>query len=154
MKRSIYALLFIHLVVFAISCDKSEDSDMESSPLGSTVKTAETIVNDGCKKYYTRNSAEMVEIKTLLGFKLVIKHIDSMLNCEAGKITLECQAGEGVISIKEKEESTAANCVCPYDLTYTINMPGYGKYKLIINDYEFGEFEFTSTTNTTLRKYL
>ncbi|NDV81089.1 hypothetical protein [Bacteroides sp. 51] len=154
MKKSIYALLFIHLIVFVISCDKAEDSDMASAPQGSEMTTVGNTTHGECKSLYTRTISELVQLKTTNNGLLNIKHIDAILNCAAGKITFDCNAGNGIIYITEKEESTSANCTCPYDLEYTVKLPGYGKYKLIINGYEFGEFDFKANTDITLNKRL
>lgn len=154
MKKSIYALLFIHLIVFAVSCDKTDDSDMASSPQGSEITTVGNTTHNNCKSLYTRTISEFVQLKTINNEQLNIKHIDAMLNCEPGKITFDCAVGNGIIYITEKEESTAANCICPYDLDYTIKLPGYRKYKLIINSTEFGEFEFNANTDIKLNKRL
>ena len=154
MKKSIYTLLLIHLIVFVVSCDKSEDTDMHSSPQGTDMTTAGNTTHNNCKSYYTRTISEFVQLKTENNQQLNIKHIDAVLNCEAGKITFDCAVREGIISIREKEEFTNANCVCPYDLDYTIKLPGYGKYKLVINSIEFGEFEFNANTDIKLNRRL
>ena len=154
MKKSIYVLLFIHIIVFVISCDKSENPDMSGSPSGYAT-TTETVTNNGCKSYYTRNSSiELVQLKTLDSKTLQVKHLNAMLNCQPGKITFDCQAGKGTITISEKTSENSVNCICAYDLNYIVKIPSYGTYKLKINDTEFGEFKFESNTDVTLNKYL
>jgi len=154
MKKSVYALLFIHIIVFIVSCDKSNDSDTANGPQGYYSSTTQTISNDGCKSYYTRSlPAEQVSLKTVNKNKLQITHINATLNCQPGKVSFESQAGEGVIMINEKSSDNSANCVCYYDLSYIVDVPYYGIYKLQINGNEYGEFEFTSNTNITLNRY-
>lgn len=153
MKKSIYALLFIHLIVFIISCEKSENSNTDPAYGYETTTTGVTI-HKNCKSFYTRTITELVQLQTVSRHQLNIKHVDAILNCEAGKITFNCIVKDGSIFITEKEEFTNANCICPYDLEYTIKLPGYGKYKLIINNSEFGEFEFNEDTDITLQKRL
>lgn len=155
MKKTIYAFLIFYIALFAISCDSSDkDSPFETCPSGKYDTVSGITAHDGCKSLYTRSITEFVELKTINKFQLKIKHIDAMLNCEPGKIGYNCQAGEGIVTINEREESTAANCACLYDLEYTITLPQYGTYKLVINSYEFGEFEFTASTDAKLYKRL
>lgn len=154
MKKGIYAFLFCCIAAFSVSCDGSDKDPFDAYPSEDYKTIDESITNSGCKSYYTRNVNELVQLETAGTNHLTVKHIDAMLNCEPGKISFDCQVGEGIITIREKEESTAANCVCPYDLTYKIALPKYGTYKLIINLYEFGEFEFSANTKVTLQKRL
>ena len=155
MKKSIYALLFIHIIVFIVSCDKANDPDMASGPQEYYSTTAQTVSNDGCKSYYTRNfPAEHVELKTVNKNKLQITHVNATLNCQPGNISFESQAGKGIVIINEKSSENSANCVCYYDLIYTVEVPSYGTYKLNINSSDFGEFEFSAKTNIKLNKYL
>jgi len=155
MKKSIYALLFIHIIVFIVSCDKANDPDMGSGSQEYYSTTTQTVANDGCKSYYTRNlPAEHVELKTVSKNKLQITHVNTTLNCQPGKISFKSQAGDGTIIISEESSEHSANCVCYYDLSYIVEVPSYGIYKLQINSFDFGEFEFSANTNVKLNRYL
>lgn len=121
---------------------------------GSETTTAGTTLHKDCKSFYTRTISEFIQLQTINQYQLNIKHIDAVLNCEAGNITFTCAVKDGRVFITEKEEFINANCICPYDLEYTIKLPGYGKYKLTINNTEFGEFEFNANTDITLNKQL
>lgn len=155
MKKSIYLLLFLHLVVFVISCDPtSDDLAANNDPQRSESCSSGQIVHNGCKAFYTRTLAERVQLTVTSNNKLKVKHIDAILHCDAERITFDCIAKQGLILISEKAETTAPHCTCPYDLEYAIKLPAYGNYKLIINDVDFGEFELNANTNVALNAQL
>ena len=156
MKKSIYFLLFIHSIVFVISCDNANDSEpkVDQHQSESYVTTNGTASNDGCKKTYLRtlDAEEIVRLKAIGQNQLQLNHLNSILNCAPGKISFDAQVGKDAIIIKETEEDISANCVCPYDLEYTITIPVAGKYQLSINGYKYGTFEFNANTHVELKK--
>lgn len=153
MKKSIYILL-LACATFVGSCsDDTEDPDTDNSSLEPTEQlvTKQT----GCKPVASRQQVqETVQLKTINKNQLLLKHIDATLNCRPGNIYFLASLSNNQITITEREEDTSANCVCLYDLDYTITLPAYGKYSLRINGADFGEFEFSAKTDVTLVKYM
>ena len=81
---------------------------------------------------------------------LQINHIDVLFNCEPGKLLVDAGLSNDTIVVSENEQSSLANCICPYDLSYRIGPLHYDQYVITIqrDGYVYTEFsiDFNSST--------
>jgi hypothetical protein len=74
--------------------------------------------------------SEYITIRTVNDSYLGINHISSIFNCQPGEITMTINASGNEISLDENESSHSVNCVCPYDIYFTLGPLRYGTYIL------------------------
>lgn len=144
-NRFLFSLLFI--VIALSSCKKGFPDD----PLAIN----ELTVSD-CKTKGDNSNAtdpECITIKTVNDFYLKFNHINSIFNCEPGKITVAIEIKSDTISVNETEESSLANCVCPYDIEFRLGPLEYGTYpvKFQKGGLTFKEYSLNYTKSTDVR---
>ncbi len=71
---------------------------------------------------------EYITIKTVNDYYLLFNHINSIFNCEPGQLTVSIEIKADTIFVDENEESSLANCICPYDLEFRLGPLHYGDY--------------------------
>jgi len=119
-NRFFYSLLFIAIAL--TSCKKEFPDD----PLA-----IDKLSVSDCKTKGDNSKAadpEYITIKTVDDYYLKFSHINSILNCEPGIITVGIEIKSDTISVNETEESSLANCVCPYDIEFRLGPLEYGIY--------------------------
>jgi len=117
---------FLLISIFAFTSCKKEFPD---DPFAST----DLSVSDCKTKGDNTKGAdqEFITIKTIDDYYLLLNHFNSVFNCEPGEITVSVEITSNEITITEKESSSLANCVCPYDLEFKIGPLQYGDYHLV-----------------------
>jgi len=131
MKRTIeiitMTLIIIVLAVFVGS------TLMACSDESSTFHVRD-IANSGCKSAnHTRSEyPEYFEFKACDGGYLSINHVNALFNCVPGELKIQATIDGNVIKIFEKEETSLANCVCPYDLYCEIGPLSVGDYDVFV----------------------
>jgi hypothetical protein len=141
--RFLWPVLFFILLMIS-SCEKSTriiilNRDLMISDLN----------NSGCKNQLrSAVSTESIHFKMLNEGKLLIEHSNTFFNCAPGRITVHCEIiPDNHINIYEDEEKNDANCICPYDLSYSINGINAGEKTLSI--YLMNVERLTYTLNLT-----
>jgi hypothetical protein len=96
---------------------------------------------------------EYITIKTVDDYYLHFSHFNSILNCEPGKITVAIEIKSDTISVNETEESSIANCVCPYDIDFRLGPLEYGIYpvKFKKRDLTIKEYSLNYNKSTNVR---
>lgn len=125
-------LAFGSMMLLVCAC--SSEKGLEVSPL-----SARHFMNSGCKEYaaaaakaMTRGGAEQFKFAATADGYLVVTHLNAMYNCE-GKISTEAFLEEGqTIVVNEIERSTAANCLCEYDISTEFGRLADGKYTVVV----------------------
>lgn len=146
MKHKIlYSILFIAIAL--TSCKKEFPDD----PLA-----IDKLSISDCKTKGDNSTAadpEYITIKTVDDYYLHFSHINSILNCEPGKITLAIEIRSDTISVNETEESSLANCVCPYDIEFRLGPLEYGIYpiKFQKGGFTFKEYSLNYNKSTDVR---
>ncbi len=112
-------------------------------------------IHSDCKNNSQKTSLEeSIKIKTLNDNTIQINHKNAVFNCCPGKLSAEGIIKNDTIIINERETEHSCNCICPYDLDYTIGKLEYGIYtiKLQIMDADYFQFKlnFHSNTDTTI----
>lgn len=142
MKRTVemisMTLIIIVLAAFLgstlMGC--SGDGTDEGSSNGFCVRD---VAISGCKSTsHTRSGyPEYFEFKALDGGYLSVNHVNALFNCVPGELKMEATIDGNVIRILETEESSLANCICPYDLYCEVGPLSNGDYKVLIYRWAF-----------------
>jgi hypothetical protein len=96
---------------------------------------------------------EYITIKTVDDYYLLFNHINSIFNCEPGQITVSIEIKSDTIFVDEGEESSLANCTCPYDLEFRLGPLHYGDYPVRFQKYgtTFKEYSLNYNKSTDVR---
>ena len=112
------------------------------------------VANSGCKSTsHTRSEyPEYFEFKACDGGYLSVNHVNAMFNCAPGELKIEATIDGNVIRILETEETSLANCICPYDLYCEVGPLGNGDYEVVIyrGSFEIPAHKFSITYNKRL----
>ncbi len=147
MKRNSFLAKVLFLIVaisFVISCEKSTINQ---------VKVFD-IKQEGCKtfKSLVGKNQDCIEYQTVNDNYLRIKRINVAFNCCIDSVNITTSIDpERVIHVKETEVCLhPCDCICLYDLGYTIGPLEYGAYTLLVieeyADTMIVEFEFSAST--------
>lgn len=92
---------------------------------------------------------ETIRLTTVENNKLQIEHKYVQFNC-AAKLEIEASIDNSMIYITERDTAySSANCMCPYNLSYEVSLPGHGEYILILNEEIVLKFTYNYNTDTT-----
>jgi hypothetical protein len=150
MKRNLlfilYLLVFFLCIPSFISCENEQES--ATGPIN-----VSDIKHSSCKtfKSLVSEKQDCIEYQTVNDNYLKINRINVAFNCCIDDVDIKTTVDqERVITITETEISPACNCLCLYDLEYTIGPLEYGMYTLrIIEGYADAMtvvFRFSATT--------
>ena len=130
MKNFVYVLLLMSFISFTSCSETTNDEDAGVSLVN--------VSKSDCKPIRTKARAsspfgdETVECQALGNGRLVIAHNNSIFGCD-DRVKTSLENHKDVIYLKEKQETSRVNCVCPYDFTYTVSGLKNGQnYVLII----------------------
>lgn len=124
MRTKLIYPIFVLLTISILSCKK----ELPNDPLA-----IKDLSVSGCKSKNTAKNifgAEYITLKTIDDFYIQLDHINSIFNCEPGQITVTINVSSDVISMDENESSSAADCICPNDLSFKLGPLQYGTYFL------------------------
>jgi hypothetical protein len=131
MKNSAVIVIIMSLC-FAFSCEieKSE----KTKPVNPGVMN---ISDSGCKNFdskCTRNE-DCVIYETINDSCLRFQRINVPFNCCIDSVLVSIEAdNNNMIRITERENAGYCDCVCLYDIEYTIGPLNYGLYSIIIDE--------------------
>lgn len=129
MKSFVYVLLLMSFISFTSCSDTTNDEDARVSLVN--------VSKSDCKKIQTKTRAsspfgdETVECQALENGRLVVAHNNSLFGCDGG-VETSLENHENVIYLSEKQETSMVNCVCPYDITYTVSGLKNGQTYILI----------------------
>jgi hypothetical protein len=98
---------------------------------------------------------ETLHLKFIRNGQMLVGHSNVYFNCSPGEITIDCKiTEENQIHVFEDETDHAADCICPYNLKYTIIGIKKGENSIImytgnIERYRCS-FIFTNQTDTVI----
>jgi len=141
MKTRILAIAFFS-AIFLMGCSSDEDSHVAQS------FRVTNYSHTGCKSYASTNSSraqkddgssfpsfiEYIEYEGHDNGYITLKHIDAMFNCAVAEIEASVSLSGNQIIIDEHEVlgEVAANCICPYDLSFDAGPLTDGNYTVIV----------------------
>ncbi len=99
--------------------------------------------HSGCKNQ-TKGIAsekEFLELKAV-GKHLKITHKNTIFNCCPDELFVTAKIKKNIITLEEVEKGASCNCICPYDLEYKTDKLFYGKYHIILKQYNENLIEF------------
>lgn len=97
--------------------------------------------NSGCKNTVEKNGmqlksnaySESIKCKTLENGGLLIAHANASFSCEQESILTSVETKDNIIIVNEKQELSQTNCICFYDMYYTVTGLEEGrKYTVVI----------------------
>jgi hypothetical protein len=121
MKKSFILTLFF--IAVALTCCKKGFPD---DPLALSNLTVSDCKSKGDNTKAT--DPEYITIKTVNDYYMQFNHFNSLMNCEPGQITISIEIKADTIFVDENEETSIANCICPYDLEFRLGPLHYGDY--------------------------
>ncbi len=149
MKRNPFMKGFLFLFIcipFLISCENEQKA--VSGPIN-----VSGIKHTDCKtfKSLADKNQDCIEYQTVNDHYLRINRINVAFNCCIDGVDVKTTVDqEGVIIITETDVNPRCNCICLYDIEYTIGPLEYGIYTMrIIEGYGNTmtvKFEFSATT--------
>ncbi len=149
MKRNLFikGFLFIFICIpFLISCENEQEP--ATGPLN-----VSDIKHSNCKTFKSLVSAKQdcIEYQTVNDNYLKINRINVAFNCCIDDVDIKTTVDQKrAITITETDINPACNCLCLYDIEYTIGPLEYGMYILRIIE-GYGDtmtvvFRFSATT--------
>jgi hypothetical protein len=107
--------------------------------------------NSDCKiKSFKNSEIESIKFKSINNMQLEVFHNNALFNCCPGKIFAECHIVGDTINIVENETENSCDCVCPYDLVYTIDNLMPKTYYIKLQNIYLVQLNFNSNIDTTL----
>ena len=145
MKYLKLASFILATILLFTNCEKNENKFFE----------VKDFTHSDCKNNSQKTSLEeCIKIKTLNDNTIQINHVNAVFNCCPGELSAEGTIKNDTITINESETEHSCNCICPYDLDYTIGKLEYGVYTIKLQtmnaDYFQFNLNFNSNTDTTI----
>ena len=124
MKAKIILPVLLIMAIAVTVCKKGSSND--------TLAVKDLSVSDCKNKGDSEKGidSEYITIKTVDDSYLTVNHINSMFNCQPGKITIAINISGNEISIDENESTSLANCLCQYDIDFKLGPLQYGTFIL------------------------
>lgn len=116
--------ILISLFLFCGSCDKTEFPDDKFS-------VKDTKYGE-CKPDTKAFAEEYLLLSAQENYWLNIDHINAIFNCEPGEIIVEASLEGDTITINQFETQSFVNCICPYDISFTVGPIPYQTYTLVL----------------------
>ena len=136
LKLTILAIATV--LLFMASCKRTEPN----------VFGIKNFTHSDCKNSDKKSSeAETIRLKTVNSNDLEITHSNMYFNCCPGEIKTETSLNNDTIILNEYTTADSCNCICPYDLEYTIGKLDYGKYRIKMTCENESYFSFTINFN-------
>jgi hypothetical protein len=124
MKTQVISTFLMIFFLAATSCKK----EFPDNPLTIDNLTVSDCKSVGLNKGST--SPMYITLKTVNDYYIQYDHINSWFNCEPGQITVSFEMSSDSITLDENESSSAANCICPFDVSCRIGPLQYGTYTI------------------------
>ncbi len=114
-KRVLIALLALFFLIGGTGCKK------ETSNESLRIKDFSYL---GCKEtksfIASLHGEEYIEYKAIADGYLYIKHVNAVFNCCPDTIKADVSMEGNIITIVESETNPICDCICDYDLEYTL----------------------------------
>lgn len=137
--KTILLAVFTALLFAAVSCD-SDDNENETGVINFS--------HSDCKDGTAKTLVDQMTFTVTGDNQLNIVHTNSYLSC-TGQIFVESNFSNDTIYINENSTDNSVDCVCPYDLTYSIRPVEFGTYIINVKANTF-ELEVCEGMNCTI----
>jgi len=139
----------VSLVIILLTCIIScENPEFPKDPF-----SIDNVEYGSCKTNLKSDIDEYILLVVKNDYYIAASHINSMFNCVPGQIIVESTLDGDIISINEYETEGLANCICPYDLAFTVGPLQYGKYTVVIKKagLDLTQFDITFSSKMDIR---
>jgi hypothetical protein len=123
MRSIAFPIIFIMLLANA-SCEKEDCPSEEFS--------VQEISYGACKSFKNSGIDEYLDLSSNTEFYLELEHVNSWFNCSPGQIIVDAIIENNRITVNEYCTDPSANCICPYDLNFTLGPLAYKNYRLVV----------------------
>jgi hypothetical protein len=107
--------------------------------------------NSECKNKSAKIiEAESITFKSLNEYQLKVFHNNTYFNCCPGELFAGCEFSGDTVNIIESEKESTCDCICPYDLEYTIDHLIAKTYNIKLNDEFLLKINFNEEIDTTI----
>jgi len=144
MKKNVLISLLVAamgMIVF-MGCEKPETDDrptaiahqVTDNPQGSTTPVTHntTLSFTGCHSSQSRDDNDPI-VSMIYENEVLLLNIDNFrVCCAMDSVLSELNIDNQTIDVNLKENSYAANCICPVDVNYSIDNIKVGTYELIL----------------------
>jgi len=148
MKTSlIFTMLFTSTLFFA--CDEEKKTNTNNVNNNNNVTNPQLVSFDdsGCKN---EQNIKAIDYSLFSGFEcmvwsydgtgsLELQHINAVFNCcpdETLGMTGTVAYADTVFTLTESDNGGLCNCVCPYDMNYTLSDVAPGTYTVVVNPFD------------------
>ena len=144
--------LLIKFVIFSLLLSLVTGCNRENNFSNIGKITIDNVKHGNCKNTSNTRSAEAEEIHFIAvsATRLKVVHRNVVFNCCPKSLIVECEADGNTINIVEREEESACNCICPYDLEFVINSLRERTYTIKIKGYKPFDIKFNKSTNVII----
>ena len=136
MKTKLFLFALIAILLFGAGCKK------ETSNESLRIKDFSYL---GCKETKSLRASfhgeESIEYKAVVDGYLDIKHVNALFNCCPGTIKADVSMEGNIITVVESETDPICDCICDYDLEYTLGPLKSNKEYILI--FSRGTFVFS-----------
>lgn len=136
-------LLFLSLGI--VSCSESSDETQHIEFVSKSNSGCKNTVEKNRMQFKNRLPSECIKCKALDNGVLLITHANADFSCEQESILTSVEIKENTVIVTEKQELSKTNCICFYDMYYTMSGLIQGKkYSVIITNgkYDIGRLTF------------
>jgi hypothetical protein len=136
-------VLIAFAVVFGLAFSCEEENNNQTEPRDLNVKD---ITDSGCKEFDIKctNNESCVDYSTENADYLKFKRTNAAFNCCIDYVIIESKLDStGTITITERENAGYCDCICLYDIEYTMGPLDYGKYDIVIIEQSFDTLDFS-----------
>ena len=127
MKTKLFLFALIAILLFGAGCKK------ETSNESLRIKDFSYL---GCKETKSLRASfhgeESIEYKAVADGYLHIKHVNALFNCCPDTIKADVNMENNIVTIVESETNPICDCICDYDLEYTLGPLTSGKEYILI----------------------
>jgi len=151
MKAKIILPIFLLLLVSLISCKKESSNDPPA--INSLSVNGCKPIEDNTKSVGPPFPQEYITLNTIDDSYLLFNHINSILNCQPGQITVALSISNDTITLNEEESEYSADCVCPFDITFKLGPLEEGIYTIMFQKFggTFKEYSLDFNKSTDIR---
>jgi len=130
-------------VIFCLAFSCEEENNNQANPVDLNVKD---ISDSGCKNFDIKCTSDegCVNYYTVNEKYLKFERTNAAFNCCIDFVIIDSKLDSvNTITITEQENAGYCDCICLYDIEYTVGPLDYGQYDIIIIEQSFDTLNFS-----------
>lgn len=147
MKQSMYYSLIAALLLAAAA---GTGCKRELATAGNSLAAVQNFSHSDCKpraatsapRAAAAEAGEYIRFQAAGARHLAVQHVNAMFNCCPGELLANVAIRGDTITINHSETQHSCNCICPYDLQYTLGPLEHGSYHVVLKVMDILNAEF------------